>query len=35
MEEMKSVFIEKLKERAEQETTQLKIIYLEESQKPE
>jgi hypothetical protein len=34
MEEMKSVLIEWLKERAEEETTQLKLIYLEESQKP-
>jgi hypothetical protein len=35
MEEMKSVFIERLlKERAEEEIAQLKIVYLEESQKP-
>jgi hypothetical protein len=33
--ETKSHFIERLKERAEQEDTPLKEIYLEESQRPE
>jgi hypothetical protein len=35
LEELKNLFVERLKERAESETTPLKDIYMEESQRAE